>query len=630
MSIVSLYPPVVNLSCPLEKMLAAFPDAYQMRNGWWMHDDNPRFGFKEDQDGNIGIHSWTGRTTENILSMGRISLKMSDLYAKKGHYSRVQKRDKLDLMDLAEYFLIDWHFLFQLGYRDGYVYTNKKTGIQSTCVKLGGYSRPDGTPYDKVRLRLSVKPGDKYRFLWDENTPGEPSVCGLQFLDKARQVSYLFMGEGESDGATMWFHDQPFIGVPGASSVRSLDVSLLQDIPSIYIIEEPDQVKKNRDAGQGFYKDVRSHLRDHGYTGEIFTIPWQQVMGCKDPSELHRAIYYECQLTQETVFLATVKAKFAEAIERAIAAAIPEGNTHEQEHETTALAPSPPPLPANENEMMAWWRELCAVPARVLSPSHKITLMVILLHTNFWSRDLGWYRIDSVFLAKQAGMDKETFLKNLTYLTRNVGLFEKKHEIIWYSDEDSPKKKCTKTLLIQPSEKAWLRYPSAYRIADGKTERKQGGIQVPRPRCVECGSEDIDRYEAQICNACHYVHYIPLDVAPCNPDAGRQAEEDGLSQPNDEDVPVESTASILPLEDETPKELTPNLGCIYTDTIYNPQLGVSHSEEKAKKKVRHAWRDFKEERDERDFYLYCQETGCFNLNAHGGQAVCDTHWKREG
>jgi hypothetical protein len=563
---------------PLEKMLQAFPDAYQMRNGWWMHDDNPRFDFREDQDGNIGIHSWTGRTTENILSMGRILLKMSDLYAKKGQFSRVQKRDKLDLLDLAEYLLIDWRFLLQLGYSDGYVYTNKKHGIQSTCVKLGGYCRPDGTLYDKVRLRLSVKPGDKYRFLWDENTPGEPAVCGLQFLDRARQAGRLFMGEGESDGATMWFHDQPFLGVPGAASVRSLDVSLLQDIPRIYIIEEPDQVKKNRDAGQGFYKDVRSHLRDHGYTGEIFTIPWKQAMGCKDPSELHRAIYYECEFTEETVFLATVKAKFAAAIERAIAAAIPEGNTSlavsESGGELQIQAPPPPPV--TESERLNWFKELCAVPARVLSPSHKITLMVIVLYTQWWVPEQGWYRIDSHFLAQQAGMDKETFLKNLAYLTGHVGLFEKKYETIWYTDEHAPKKKCTKHLYIQPSEKAWLTYPSTYRVAEGKAERKQGGIQAPRAKCIECGSEDIDRYEAQICNACGYVHYIPLDVAPCNPDAGKPADLDTM--PAEEDTPVESTARILPLEDEAPKEFTPNLPPIYTESIYNPQVGVSHSE----------------------------------------------------
>jgi energy-coupling factor transporter ATP-binding protein EcfA2 len=47
------------------------------------------------------------------------------------------------------------------------------------------------------------------------------------------------------------------------------------------------------------------------------------------------------------------------------------------------------------------------------------------------------------------------------------------------------------------------------------------------------------------------------------------------------------------------------------------------------KSARHAWGDFKEEQDERGFYLYCQEVGCFNLNVHGGTAVCDTHWKCE-
>src|SRR5207248_2787636 len=58
-------------------------------------------------------------------------------------------------------------------------------------------------------------------------------------------------------------------------------------ISRIYILHEPDQVKKLQQEGIGFYKDVHNTLRAMDYQGEIFCVHFKELTGCKDPGELH-------------------------------------------------------------------------------------------------------------------------------------------------------------------------------------------------------------------------------------------------------------------------------------------------------------------------------------------------------
>jgi len=303
----------IEVQKPIDRMLAAFPDAYQRNNGWWTHEDSPRFDFIEDTECNIRIKSWTGRTVDDILSMGRVPLTRAALYAKKGQWSAVQKRDQLDLLTLADYMCIDWQWLMREGYSDGYTYTYSTTGGTVRCVKLGGCFTPEGKEHTKHQVRLSLH--KEPRFLWDQNTPGELLPSGLHYLDRARSAGYLIIGEGNSDFATSTFHGIPFIGIPGADQAKTLDVELVKDIPVIYIIEEPDQAKKLRETGQGFYKNIRQHLRDRGYQGEIFSIRFMDATRYKDPSDLHKSIYAACKEQAEGPFRLEVHKRFLEAIE---------------------------------------------------------------------------------------------------------------------------------------------------------------------------------------------------------------------------------------------------------------------------------------------------------------------------
>src|SRR5882762_1558531 len=100
----------------MKKMVAAFPQAKERSNGWWAHPDNPKFDFRENENGSVSIHSWTGRTKEEILGMG--GLQPSDIHPK--GYKTVYVRDSLDLFELSHAKMIPWQFLFNLGIQDGY------------------------------------------------------------------------------------------------------------------------------------------------------------------------------------------------------------------------------------------------------------------------------------------------------------------------------------------------------------------------------------------------------------------------------------------------------------------------------------------------------------------------------
>src|SRR6266487_5687397 len=108
---------------PLAKMLHSFPKAYEKANGWYTHDDNPHFDFREEENGTIRLKSWTGRTAETILEMGNPPLKLADLYPK-GNYTPQYRERQFDLLTLSEYLALDWKFLYGLGYRDGHKYKN--------------------------------------------------------------------------------------------------------------------------------------------------------------------------------------------------------------------------------------------------------------------------------------------------------------------------------------------------------------------------------------------------------------------------------------------------------------------------------------------------------------------------
>ena len=292
----------------MQKMLQAFPQAKEKSNGWWSHSDNPAFDFREEEDGRIVMHSWTGRSNEDILAVG--GMRPPDIYPQRG-YRKAKVRASLDLLELAQAKCIHWKFLFELGLEDGYKYHGY------SYVKIP-YYLADGTQHTKIKVRKAIS--GKYKHCWDEGTPGGIIAYGLNKLDMAREQGWLLIGEGESDAWACWYHGVPYLGLPGASSQKCLTGVDLAGFERVYILQEPDQARKMLSDGQGFYKNVHRALRANGYTGEIFCIQFEQATGCKDPSDLHIRLWQQDHTAKD----------FSTIIHKALETAAPANDTDGQ------------------------------------------------------------------------------------------------------------------------------------------------------------------------------------------------------------------------------------------------------------------------------------------------------------
>jgi DNA-binding transcriptional ArsR family regulator len=70
---------------------------------------------------------------------------------------------------------------------------------------------------------------------------GQARPYGLGLLVEARKADYVVVVEGESDCHTLWYHEIPALGIPGASNWRDGWAAYLDGIEKIYAVIEPDQ-----------------------------------------------------------------------------------------------------------------------------------------------------------------------------------------------------------------------------------------------------------------------------------------------------------------------------------------------------------------------------------------------------
>jgi hypothetical protein len=87
-----------------------------------------------------------------------------------------------------------------------------------------------------VRFRMALE--GPQRFRWRRGD--KAALYGLWRLDEARRAGYVVIVEGESDSHTLWLHDIPALGLPGAGTWQETWAEYLADIPTIYVVVEPD------------------------------------------------------------------------------------------------------------------------------------------------------------------------------------------------------------------------------------------------------------------------------------------------------------------------------------------------------------------------------------------------------
>src|SRR5581483_5383335 len=142
--------------------------------------------------------------------------------------------------------------------------------INQPCVRIP-YFDPDGHEV-AVRFRIALEGADRFR--WRRGA--KPCLYGLSRLAAARDQKFVVLVEGESDAHTLWVHDVPALGLPGATSWRDEWAVHLDAVPVVYVFQE-------RDRGGAALLD---RLRSSAVRERVRVV---QLDGFKDPSALHIA-----------------------------------------------------------------------------------------------------------------------------------------------------------------------------------------------------------------------------------------------------------------------------------------------------------------------------------------------------
>jgi hypothetical protein len=111
--------------------------------------------------------------------------------------------------------------------------------------------------------KVKTKSGDRHR------------LYGLWKLEKAKEAGYAWLVEGESDCQTLWYHEEPALGIPGANGWKPEWAADLEGIECLYFVVEDE-------AGEACWRNLVAtpEIRDRLYRVDL--------QGVKDVSELHK------------------------------------------------------------------------------------------------------------------------------------------------------------------------------------------------------------------------------------------------------------------------------------------------------------------------------------------------------
>ena len=136
----------------------------------------------------------------------------------------------LTLEGYAEAKKLPVEFLAKLGVREQKSY-RAKTAVRIPYFRLNG-----GSPAIKFRVALTGKKKTYWRK--DEKA----LLYGEWYAEKFRKIGYVVIVEGESDAQTLWLHNFPAYGLPGAAAWdEQRDAPLCEGIGQVFVVVEPDK-----------------------------------------------------------------------------------------------------------------------------------------------------------------------------------------------------------------------------------------------------------------------------------------------------------------------------------------------------------------------------------------------------
>lgn len=209
---------------PIDKVLSKFPDAKECNGGWRtlcpVHGDrDPSLSIAVSNSGIVLVKCFAGCELKSILEA--VGLEIKDLFPA----SLRQRGDAaIDLTGYAELKQLPIEFLKELGLATSHY-------AKRPCVKIPYYDKDKNET--TVRFRLSVR-GDKFR--WRKGSKAQ--LYGLWRLSRADK--YIVLVEGESDAQTLWLHDIPALGVPGAGVWQDRWSEHVEHYDDVFLWREPD------------------------------------------------------------------------------------------------------------------------------------------------------------------------------------------------------------------------------------------------------------------------------------------------------------------------------------------------------------------------------------------------------
>jgi hypothetical protein len=234
------------------------------------HEDrDPSLAVAEGEDGKVLLKCFAGCATEDVVAA--LGLEMKDLFERRnGHggggaftsRETTSTDQPATLENYAAYVGLPVAFLKSLGLKE---YRH----LGDPAVSIPYLDENGEVLLTRSRVSLTGKPkvktrkGDKHR------------LYGLWKLEEAREAGYAWLVEGESDSQTLWYHEEPAVGIPGANGWKSEWAAHLEGIDRLYFVVEDE-------AGEACWEKlaVTPEIRDRLYRTEL--------EGAKDVSELHK------------------------------------------------------------------------------------------------------------------------------------------------------------------------------------------------------------------------------------------------------------------------------------------------------------------------------------------------------
>jgi hypothetical protein len=104
------------------------------------------------------------------------------------------------------------------------------------AIRIPYFPAGGGEPSIKFRLSLTAK----IKTRWKKGD--KPLLYGAWCVEEFRETGYVVIVEGESDAQTLWLHEIPALGLPGAAAwSEERDAPLVEQISLIFVVIEPDK-----------------------------------------------------------------------------------------------------------------------------------------------------------------------------------------------------------------------------------------------------------------------------------------------------------------------------------------------------------------------------------------------------